>query len=340
MLQPSPDLVSHLLAARKVVITPHENPDADALGSSFALALVLRQLGKEVRVICAGKYAKSLLLLPFAEHLHGHEGLSAFEGDCLVVLDCGNLPRTRMHDHDVRSFPVVLNIDHHTGNAEFTPHRYVDVEAAATGILILRLLPHLGVPLNQEIATNLYAAIMTDTGKFSYSNTNEEVLQSALTLFHAGADPHRIAVDMYRTEPLINLKLKGMALARANTEHHPNLIATWLRHADMTAAGADAGNTEGIVETLADFEDACVAAFLREDSDGIKVSLRSREPYDVAEFCRRFGGGGHVRAAGFRRSWYEDFHEAMGQILSVLAEYIDEHKADECHRSGGAASRP
>lgn len=290
------DIVQFTRTHRSFAITAHSRPDGDAIGSELALALSLEKLGKKADVINADPHPQAFASLPgiekirLASHLEDHR-------DGIFVLECNDLDRPGVGNLE-RYF--VINIDHHPGTKPFGNLNWVDTAASAVGEMIYHLVKALQVPLTPEISTNLYVAILTDTGSFQFSNTRSETFAVASDLVASGADPSAIAQAVYMNQPYSKIQLLARTL---NTlQMHPSGQIAWisLSREMLEQTGASKHETEGLVNYPLSIEGVTLAAFFREeDTRSYRISLRSRNEYDVGVVARRFGGGGHQHAAGF-----------------------------------------
>jgi len=284
-----------LRPANSVLLACHVRPDADALGSLLGLALGLEQLGKQVTAASADGVPALYRFLPGWERV---VSTAAGRWDVAVGLDCDGSDRLGPLEPVLLAQPLVVDMDHHTGPDRFGQVQCVDPTAAATGELVYELLTELGAPLTREVAVNLQAALVTDTGSFRFPNVGPNVLRIAAALVEAGAHPTPIYEAVYGTRPFGAGQLLGRLLAEAGRSDDGRVVWGALSAADFRAAGVDSGVTEGFVDQLRMTEGAEVACFFREEADGlVRVSLRSRGA-NVARVAERFGGGGHVPAAG------------------------------------------
>jgi bifunctional oligoribonuclease and PAP phosphatase NrnA len=297
------DAVAELRAADKFLLTTHENPDGDALGSLLAMHRALQALGKDsVMFMCSKEFPLPVeyRFLPLEEVFH--EAPADLVDRVLVFLDCGNIDRMPV-DWLQRDGARVLNIDHHHDNTRFGTINLVDVEASSTAEIVYELVKELGVELTPEIALALYVGLVTDTGRFMYENTTPKAHRIAAELVEAGVDVDDIYRRLYERVPLEKLRLTSRALDKVERVENGALAIAYLTSEDYRAAGASEVLTEGIIDYLRALEGACVAALVRDKEDGPqprKVSLRSVDgKVDVSRIAREKGGGGHARAAGF-----------------------------------------
>ncbi len=279
---------------RRFLVTSHARPDGDAIGSTLALAQILRRMGKTAEVVLGDSVPVIYKPLPMAETIvHAAEVNGHY--DAAIILECDSIQRTRLHGLE-RHF--LINIDHHASAKPFAQVNWIDPSAVATAELIFRLAQAAQVKLTPEIATCLYTALLTDTGSFSYAGTNACTFELAKYLVEHGADPGKIAQSVYFSSPTSKMLLLGAALS--SLQRHG--AVTWMavtRH-DMERCGALDEDCEGLVNYALGIAGVEVAIFLRElANERVRVSIRSKGAVNVAEIAEKFGGGGHECAGGF-----------------------------------------
>jgi bifunctional oligoribonuclease and PAP phosphatase NrnA len=288
----------------RFLVTTHENPDGDALGSVLAAKLALEQIGKDAVMYLAGSTP-----LPHEYAFMDLSGLGRTLPDdlperVLLALDCANESRLGP-DHDrLRQAPLVIDLDHHHDNSRFGHVNLVVANASSTGEILRDLFAELGVELTPEIAEALYIALVTDTGRFQYANTTPKALRLAAELVEAGADVHQVFQDVYENIAFAKIKLLARALAKARVFEGGRMIVSDLERGDFEAAGAEEPFSEGIIDFLRAVEGTELVALIREpptqNGPTRRVSLRTRaEGIDVSAIARKSGGGGHRQAAGF-----------------------------------------
>ena len=289
----------------RFLVTTHENPDGDALGSLLAARLALDELGKDAVMYLAGEVPlpKEYAWMPLGEL---RRSLPPDAGQrVLLALDCANESRLGPDPEVLATAPLVVNVDHHHDNTHFGGVNLVVAEASSTGEIVRDLLGALEVELTPEIAEALYIALVTDTGRFQYANTTPKALRLAAELVEAGADVHKIFQGVYESVEFAKLKLLARALERAQIYEGGRLVISYLLRGDFAEVGAAEPYSEGIIDYLRAVEGADMAALIREpprgDSPARRVSLRaSTDELDVSAIARRSGaGGGHRQAAGF-----------------------------------------
>jgi phosphoesterase RecJ-like protein len=287
----------------RFLLTTHENPDGDALGSLLATKLALDQLGKDSVMVLYGDapLPGEYQFMPLAE-LHRRWPADVSER-ALVAVDCAN--ESRIADPDVLGrVPFSINIDHHHDNTRFGDVNLVVADASSTSEILRDLFDELGVELTPDIAEPLYIALVTDTGRFQYANTTPKALRLAADLVEAGADVHRIFQGVYESVQFAKLKLLARALDRAQVFEGGRIVVSYLLRTDFAEVGAAEPYSEGIIDYLRAVEGADMAVLIREppraDGPTRRVSLRaSIDELDVSAIARKSGGGGHRQAAGF-----------------------------------------
>jgi phosphoesterase RecJ-like protein len=310
---PPAELLALLQTRASFVLVTHVAPDGDALGSALGLALALQGQGRSATVVCPSPPGDLYQWLPGAAAVT----TSLPPGEAAVVLlDCDALSRTDTLAPALADRPLTV-LDHHTG-APFGDLIYKDTAAAATCVLVYRLLQALSWPLTPDLATCLFTGLATDTGFFRYENTNPEALAVASELVAAGALPHLISERVNEARPLGRTQLTGRALASLQTGADDRVIWGLLRPVDYRETRTAASDTEGIIDIVKQVagQQACVLLKAPEDEQHWQVSLRS-PVVDVAEVARHYGGGGHARASGFE---YEGELEPLrADLLARLA---------------------
>lgn len=281
----------------RFLVACHENPEGDAIGSELALALALRKMGKTATVLNADPVPGNLLFLPGADTVVFEEDGSKY--DVAVVLDCGSPERTGRVAPELRKCPLLVNIDHHRTNGDRGELSLVDPDAAATGVLIHRVLSAMGYDICLDVATNIYVAVLTDTGSFHYSSSSPEAFEVAGEMVRRGVDPWAVAERVYETQSAHRLRLLGRVLDSLEVSAGGKVasITTMRETLREFAAGKDA--LEGFINYPRSIVGVEVAvSFREEEGDVFRVSFRSKGRVDVSAVAARFGGGGHRNAAG------------------------------------------
>jgi len=288
-------IVDAIGARQRFVISSHSRPDGDSVGSSLSMALALRALGKEARVVHKDRAPDPLLGFP---GMSGIEIADRADGDfeAGIIMECGDLARTGVEGLEGR---FLINIDHHPGNSGFGQINWFDPSAAACGEMVFDLIRALDVPLTVEIATHIYLAILTDTGSFHYSSISPRTFGICRLTIEAGVDPVQVARTVYDSNSMGRLKLFGAVLNGMRTDSSGRIAILYLDHEMAREAGGTYDDTEGLInEPLTVKAIQAVVFFKQIQGDEYRVSMRSKGEVDIGAVARELGGGGHRNAAG------------------------------------------
>jgi phosphoesterase RecJ-like protein len=300
-----PDIVvERVRGARRVLAVGHENPDADTLGASLAIVRLVEALGGAADPVTSDPPPPLYDFLPGVERVRSDPDTTA-DYDLVVISDCGSLDRVgevgRRHAALFERVPRVV-IDHHASNDGVGPADWIDPNAAATCEMVTLLAIRLGVPLDVDdgrLAAALMGGIVMDTATFAHPNATPRTLAVSAALVEAGAPLSDISRRLYRTKPNAQLRLFGRVLDRLETADGGRIVWSTLTDADLAATGTQPAHSEGIIDLLAQAEDAEVAVLFKEDPRGTRLSVRTRPGgVDATVLTGLFGGGGHARAAG------------------------------------------
>ena len=288
----------------RFIVTTHENPDGDALGSLLAMTFALRDLGKDADMYLFGEVPipNEYEFMDFAGIVRGPNPDSS--GQVVVALDCANERRLGPEMALLEKAQLVVDIDHHHDNTRFGKVNLIVGHASSTGEILADVFRELGVSLTPQIAEALYIAVVTDTGRFQYANTTAKALRLAAELVEAGADVHRVFQGVYENVAFAKLKLVARALENAEVFEGGRVVVSHLEREDFEHAGAEEPYSEGIIDYLRAVEGTELAALIREpptaNGPTHRISLRTTEAdLDVSAIARKSGGGGHRQAAGF-----------------------------------------
>ena len=297
-------VVEALRANDRFLVGSHENPDGDALGSMRAMTLGLRSLGKDAEMYLYGDTP-----LPreygFMELADLRRELPPdIASRVLVAVDCAKADRLGPDPRILQEPVLVIDIDHHHDNTRFGNVNLVVPDASSTGEIVRDVFRELDIAVSPEIAESLYIALVTDTGRFQYSNTTRKAHELAAELLEAGADVHRVFQGIYESIELAKLKLLARALDRAKVYEGGRVVVSYLVRTDFAEVGAEEPYSEGIIDFLRSVDGAELAVLIREpprdEGPTRRVSLRSSiDELDVSAIARKSGGGGHRQAAGF-----------------------------------------
>jgi phosphoesterase RecJ-like protein len=317
------EIVSELKLGEKFLVTTHENPDGDALGSLIAMDEILKVMGKDAVMFMSREnfpLPYEYRDLPLEELVH--EIPSDAGERTIVFLDCGNIDRMPV-DFFHRDDAHILNIDHHHDNTRFGTTNLVVGTASCTAEILYSLLDGLDVELNPRMAEALYVALVTDTGRFQYENTTAVSHRMAADLVEAGVDVHGLFRRLYENVPLGKVLLMGRVLTRVQRFDGGRLTVSYISREDYEIAGSDESLSEGIVDHIRALDGTLVAALVREqlksEREGIrKVSLRAaNDSIDVSVIARKENGGGHRQAAGFSTE------KTTAELIAFLRAEID-----------------
>lgn len=300
-------------SAQNIAILPHVTADGDALGSSFALALVLADMGKKADVLLEESVPLIYCFLPGIEFSSvfdadveacgkaGNDSPAAgVHYDLVMALDCGDLERLGSRRKVFDCAEKTVNIDHHQTNTGFAMLNHVVTDAAATGEIIFELIRRLGRIPGKDAATSLYAAISTDTGGFRYSNTTPRTHEIAAELIKLGVDVADVSQRVFDVSSYGKVKLLGAAIRNLEILEDGKLAVMAVTNEMIKSTEAKEEDSDGIINVARNIRGVEAAAMLRQlESGEIKVNLRSNNYVDVAVIAERYSGGGHKRAAGF-----------------------------------------
>lgn len=303
-----------------VTLACHVGPDGDALGSMLGLALAAESQGKEVTASFGSPFVvpPSLSFLP-VDRLVPPADVDP-EPELMIVLDVGSPDRLGELAGNAHKAEKVIVLDHHVTNEGFGDVAVVDPVAAATGEIVFDLLRLLDWDITPEVALCLHTALVTDTGRFQYSNTTPRTLEIAAELVRAGADPSVVGRHVYEEAPFGYLKTAGLAMDRARLNEELAVISTIVTAGDLDELGVDWGDTENLIDLLRLAVEADTAVLVKGHKGGdVKVSLRSRGKTDVGALAAAMGGGGHRLAAGFTAKGEVD--EVRDRVLEMIEDH-------------------
>jgi bifunctional oligoribonuclease and PAP phosphatase NrnA len=322
--------VKILGAATEICLACHVRPDGDALGSMLAVAHALRgrgTAGREPARVVASFGDRPFEIPRILRFLPGTDLLSPPDvfperPQVMVTFDAASVDRLGLLQASASAADELIVLDHHASNTRFGSVNLIDQAAAATAVLAFDLIGRLGVDVSRDIALDLYAGLVTDTGSFRYSNTSAGVHELAALLLRTGIEPGVVAHELWDRSPFGFLALLGAALGRARLEPAAaaghGLVWTTVTRADRAAHGLPFEVAESVIDVVRRTDEADVAIVLKEDDGGCwQVSARSKGAVDVARACMALGGGGHRLAAGFTARGTAA--EVMTRLRSQLA---------------------
>ncbi|HPQ43301.1 MAG TPA: bifunctional oligoribonuclease/PAP phosphatase NrnA [Syntrophales bacterium] len=309
------DVIATIRSLSSFLITSHVRPDGDAVGSELALYHALRGIGKKAVVYNQDQTPEIYRFLPGSEDIiHSMEDINGF--DAAFVLDCSDIDRIGNEAGRVRSLETIISIDHHISSGDtFSKLLLADPTASSTGEIVYRLLSRMGIAITTDIATNIYTAILTDTGSFRYSNTGIETFRVAADLVEKGADCRYIAQSIYETRSAVQVRLIGKAIDTLELSQGDKVGSICVTQEMLNREGALPEHTEGLVDIVRSIQGVEIAICYHEVSKGrYKISLRSKGTVNVEKIAGLLGGGGHVNASACR---------VEGTITTIKRRLID-----------------
>lgn len=322
------------------LISGHVRPDADCIGSQLGLYLALTKLGRKAEIWMADEVPYTCRFLPSSGVIRAPRG-PATNFDTALILDTPKPDRLGTVADAVAGIRVRVNIDHHPSNVRWGTHNWVDAGASATAEFVYLLLDEMAVAIDKDIATCLYAGIMTDTGKFCYSNTTAFTHRVVSELLSRGVSPSEVSDNLYCRNRPERIKLLGMVLGSLRIDEGGELAWVWIRRDMYRKSGARTQDTEGFINYARDINGVRVAVLFEEQPAGgrVRVSLRSRDRrLDVNRIAARFGGGGHAAAAG---ALIEGDPEGVEErLLGVIRDEISRNRDEERLSPGEKAGGP
>lgn len=289
------EIVNRLRDANNILLFPHINMDGDALGSSVALCLGLRSLGKRCEILLEDEIPEYLKFVDRGYCTHQ----ASYASDVSIAIDCGDSSRIENRKDIYFAAPCTVCIDHHIVNEDFAELSMIDSNAAATGMLIYSLLKALDVIFTAEIADALFLAILTDTGSFRYSNATKETHQVVSALYDCGLDHVKICNAIYDNFPASQIAVESLALQQMKFFAESRICVSYTQNVQLEKVGATPDQTECIVDRLRSIKGVEIAIFLKEKPSGdYKASFRAKSYANVGRIAFNLGGGGHEKASG------------------------------------------
>ena len=290
--------INDLIAAySSFLITTHESPDGDAIGSSLALANYLAELGKDVTVHICDPVPEIYRFLPMSDKITAD--LPDRDYDICFVLDVGEFRRAGNRIAACSRIGSFINLDHHKTSESFGVVNLIDTAAAATGVLIYRIIKEAGGNISFPTAICIYVALITDTGSFRYSNANPEAFAVAGEMISRGVDAWDITAQLYENQPRQRIELLALALSTLRFSDCGRFASLAVTLDMYEKTGTDSEQTDGFVNYPRSVRGVEVAIFFRQISaESFKVGFRSKGKVDVSRIAEGFGGGGHHNAAG------------------------------------------
>ena len=291
------EIAAVLEGANSILLYPHVSPDGDALGSCTALCRALRLKGKTCYVLVEEELPLNLAFLDKGYCTENPEIIE--DADVSFCVDCGDATRFPGRAEKFAEGKTSICLDHHHTTTEFCDYNYVNPDASATGELVFDLLKEMGISDDKEIGEAIFAAITTDTGNFQYSNTTRRCFEIMTELFDWGIDTNKVSVALYENIRLERKIIESMAFSTLDILAEGKVAVAYVTQEMLEKSGALSEETENVIRQLRSIAGVEYAAFLKEKEEKkIRLSLRAKTEGNVAEIAEKFGGGGHIKAAG------------------------------------------
>ena len=315
------DVVKAIKKAKTIYIATHKNPDGDAVGSSIGLMLGLRKLGKKVKVILPS-YSDTFSVLE--ETKNTYSKIEEDEVDLLIFTDLNALDRASIRKEDVKKAKYTAVVDHHKQNGEpFADYIIVEDFAPAACEVVYKLLKRLKVKIDKDIATYLYAGIMTDTGSFKYSSTSPITHIIAADLIEKGVDFATLGRELLDKMKEEKLNLLSLYISKLEKLDNKRIIYGLVEYDEIEKLGLNDEDSEGMTNYGQSIDGCEVSIYVRGKSDGTyKVSMRSNGKVDIATIAQKYLGGGHTRAAGFTVETKERLEEIKEELVETIKEQL------------------
>lgn len=323
------DVINCIEQHDDIVIMTHTDMDGDAMGSASALCQALRAFGKRCIVLLEDEVPAYLNVIYREKDDKSIDPIFVdtmpFEASLAIALDCGDESRIAKRIDIYRRAETRVCIDHHLQEGDFAEHSVVNPDMAATGMLIYRLIQALGVKMSRHMAEDLYVAILTDTGRFKYSNTDAEVHRVVAELFGYGIDHVKICNAIYDSHPLPQIKAEGLATKKIELFAEGRAAISFITGEEMEVLGATYDQLDTCIDRIRIIEGVEIAAFLKEKEPGlIKLSLRAKTYANVNRIALALGGGGHEKASG--ASLHMSFEEAIAKTRAEIEKELERYK--------------
>jgi phosphoesterase RecJ-like protein len=313
------NILEEIKKAETIVILTHETPDGDAVGSSLAVKIALKQLGKNADVIIP-KYSKTFAFLPDANEIKTESEIKRY--DLAISVDCADLKIVAAGTEYFETAKMKIQIDHHSINTMYADYNFVNPVAPACCEVLIGMFEYFGIEITQELGTCIITGIITDTGGFQYSGVTAETFEFAAELLQKGVNISNVYQNVLTTKTKANFELSRIVSNRMEFFEEGKVAFTYMNLEDEKQVGAEEGDHEGLVNIGRNLEGVEVSIFIREKegTNGYKISLRSKEYVNVADVALMLGGGGHIRAAGcFVQGSVEEVKEkVLSEIRKVL----------------------
>jgi bifunctional oligoribonuclease and PAP phosphatase NrnA len=305
----------------RFLITSHKDPDGDSIGSQLGLYCILKNLGKKVIIVDQGNMPERYFFLDPQKIISFADSPLPFEPEVVFVLECPSLDRIGFVQNLIPASAAKINIDHHQDNKIYGDINYIDADSCAAGELIYFIIDEGKFAITPEIAQNLYAAMICDTGNFRFASTTARGMKIAANLIEHGAKPKWIFDHIFSKMSPATLRLLGYTLGSLNVTGEGRISYLTVTQENVKRAGARIEDSEGFVDYSLAVAGVSMGILFKEVSNSeIKISIRSQNGFDSARFAKRFDGGGHINAAGFTMNG--NLQEVIENVLQKAAEYV------------------
>lgn len=291
------NIVEEIKKSEKIVILTHESPDGDAIGSSLAMKVALKQMDKESDIIIR-EVPKTFDFLPYREEIKTDSNVEKY--DLAISLDCADLKRLDGKEYFENARQTIV-IDHHGSNNMYGDFNFVNPVAPACCQILIGMFEYFNIKIDKELGTCILTGIITDTGGFKYSGVTPETFEFTADLLLKGVNVSNIYKKVMDTRTKANFELMKKTIDRMEFLEDGKVTFTYITNRDIEEVHAEAGDHEGLVQTGRDIEGVEVSIFIRQkedDESSYKISMRSNDYVNVSDICLMFGGGGHPKAAG------------------------------------------
>lgn len=304
--------------SNNIFIASHINPDGDNIGSSLALSLALKKYNKDIRVLKSDIIPADFTFLPGINLIKEYDN-KLDDIDLFITLDCGDENRLGKSKALLKKANKIINIDHHISNTNFGDINIVDSEVTATGELIYHFIKQMNIEIDQDIATNIYTAISTDSGSFKYESVSSNTHRIIADLLDKGINKADVNINLYENMSFTRMKLFIKSLTTLETFDNGKIAVVEVTQDMLEETGASLEDSEGIISFIKKLSTVEAACILKElEKEDIKISLRTKKYLDASSICNKFDGGGHKRAAGC--TIYTDIKEAKRLIIKSIQE--------------------
>lgn len=312
------NILEEIKKAKNIVLLTHENPDGDAVGSSLAMLMALKKMGKEVELIIP-ELPRVYKFLPYAEEIRKEGRNEPY--DLAIAVDTATIKMLNVWANYFESAKVKIVIDHHGTNTMYGDYNYVNPDAPACTQILIQIIEYFGIEIDKEIGTCILTGIITDTGGFQYQSTTPETFEFASELLQKGVNVSDIYKRVMNTKSRANFELRKRAIDRMKFLEDGKIAITYITKKDEEETHAESGDYEGIVEEGRAIEGVEVSIFIRETNKGYKASLRSNSYLNVSDVCLMFGGGGHYHAAGCTIA--QSLEQVKEKIVNQVKMYLE-----------------